>query len=624
MGSIYTTQLERLLRSSRLANDPDAKVVLSRLCIEVKHRLSTGAPAFDFFVDIARSLARIKGSVHAEMRLQCLYDCARFFYLNECGTEALEALRQMELLATKCGDRAGSRKANNLLGVVFADFGNIAAAVPHYCKALDLAIELEEHYAQAASLINLGVALNYGGLYREAIPCLRRAFDIASSIETTIELTNPALTNLAQSHMHLGEFEEGFQVIQRSLAQSREPEDAVMASGRAIREFTYVQFAFELGNIEDAEKHTTLCRNYALRSGTARAQALADIAFARLQICTGNAAAGISLLETILDRAGAAATKEVALLALVRAYDQTEKPEKALACLDTLIAHVREAREKGVAALLSAPAHARAAISSEESDLKSLRYREATLRAKVAERKTLSAQIEMLERFAITADLRCEMSGEHGYRVGRLSALLAEKLGWKRDAITALELGARLHDIGKLGIPDRILLNSKQLEEVERHFICAHTTVGAELLGRSRIPHLRVAEEVAHFHHEWWNGKGYPHRLSGTRIPVHARIVALADVFDALTHGRPYAQSWPVERALEEISRRRGTQFDSELTDLFVNLVARAQAENSDLDAYLGRGAAASPFVHARNRIHVMLSAERAELDAAAQIAAVQ
>ena len=160
-------------------------------------------------------------------------------------------------------------------------------------------------------------------------------------------------------------------------------------------------------------------------------------------------------------------------------------------------------------------------------------------------------------------------------------------------------------------MPDRILLTSKELQEAERHFISTHTTIGAELLGKSTIPQLRMAEEIARHHHEWWNGEGYPSKLKGKRIPIHARIVALADVFDALTHGRPFSPAWPIDKALEEIKARKGTQFDPELTDLFLDLIDRLRREHEDLDEYLGRASKNSPFLQARNRIHQMLADER-------------
>ena len=133
----------------------------------------------------------------------------------------------------------------------------------------------------------------------------------------------------------------------------------------------------------------------------------------------------------------------------------------------------------------------------------------------------------------------------------------------------------------------------------------------SKLLSKSNIPLLRVAEEIARFHHEWWNGQGYPSKLAGKRIPIHARIVALADVFDALTHGRPFSKPWPMDRAIEEIRSRKGTQFDPDLTEVFIALIERLRVEHDDLDEYLGRAGRSSPFLQARNKIRLMLADER-------------
>src|SRR4029450_11507860 len=107
-----------------------------------------------------------------------------------------------------------------------------------------------------------------------------------------------------------------------------------------------------------------------------------------------------------------------------------------------------------------------------------------------------------------------------GYRVGKLAALVAEALNWSREACFALDLAARLHDIGKIGVPDRIPRTSEGLKEAERHFMSTHTVVGAELLAKSDIPQLKMAEEIARHHHEWWDGNGYPSKLAGKRMPL--------------------------------------------------------------------------------------------------------
>ena len=233
---------------------------------------------------------------------------------------------------------------------------------------------------------------------------------------------------------------------------------------------------------------------------------------------------------------------------------------------------------------------------------------EAVLKARIAEREVVRSRQEILERLAVAADIRQDISGEHGYRVGRLSALLAKDVGWDRDACNALDIAARLHDIGKIGIPERILLDDKTLRAAEKHFIASHTLVGAEILAKSDIPQVRIAEEIARCHHEWWDGTGYPRQLKGMDIPKGARIVALADAFDAMTHGRPYAAAIPVEDALAQIAALRGRQFDPELTDYFLALVRRLASSIDDLDAYLGKAARNSPFLKARARIKEMLS----------------
>lgn len=114
---------------------------------------------------------------------------------------------------------------------------------------------------------------------------------------------------------------------------------------------------------------------------------------------------------------------------------------------------------------------------------------------------------------------------------------------------------------------------------------------------------MQMAEEIARYHHEWWNGLGYPGNVSGLGIPLSARITALADVFDALTHKRPYKEPWPIEMALEEIARLKSVQFDPQLTDVFLVLIAKLRQRHADLDGFLGKAALASPFLQARSRI---------------------
>jgi putative two-component system response regulator len=177
--------------------------------------------------------------------------------------------------------------------------------------------------------------------------------------------------------------------------------------------------------------------------------------------------------------------------------------------------------------------------------------------------------------------------------------------------ILVLEVAALLHDIGKIGVPDAILLKPGRLNSAEILVMRAHTTVGAELLAKSNMAQMQMAEEIARFHHEWWDGSGYPTNLSGSAIPLAARITALADVYDALTHKRPYKEAWPVEDALAEIASLSGRQFDPDLCALFLELIPALQREHGDLDAFLGAAARDSSFLQARSKIWAALAHSR-------------
>ncbi len=202
------------------------------------------------------------------------------------------------------------------------------------------------------------------------------------------------------------------------------------------------------------------------------------------------------------------------------------------------------------------------------------------------------ARFEILRRLALAAEYRDDDTFEHTERVARTSAALTELLGLSPERVTLMRQAAPLHDIGKLGISDTILLKPGSLTEAEIETMRLHATLGAQILAGSRSDVLQLAERIALTHHEWWDGSGYPRRLSGEEIPQCGRIVALADVFDALTHSRPYKDAWPVDRAVEEVHRLRARQFDPEVVEAFDQLDAE-QLAGSDRSGAGELGAAA-------------------------------
>jgi putative two-component system response regulator len=292
------------------------------------------------------------------------------------------------------------------------------------------------------------------------------------------------------------------------------------------------------------------------------------------------------------------------LAALVKAFEIIGQPQRALIYLREMMEALRQTQQENALKHLSLHLEEIGHELRAEAPITTrLQRQEAALQGKIAEQELFKSRIEMLERLAVTAELRDDSTGEHSYRVGKLAALLAQEFGCDEDTCFMIELAARLHDIGKIGVPDAILLKPDKLNDAERAIMRTHTTVGAELLSKSNIPHMQMAEEIARHHHEWWDGSGYPGNLSGTAIPLASRITALADVFDALTHVRPYKVAWPLDAALDEIARLKGRQFEPQLTDLFIVLIGRLRQDYIDINAYLGQAAHSSPFLQARSRI---------------------
>ena len=198
------------------------------------------------------------------------------------------------------------------------------------------------------------------------------------------------------------------------------------------------------------------------------------------------------------------------------------------------------------------------------------------LEAKVRERtrELESAQVEIIERLARAAEFRDDNTGQHTERVGQMAALIAREIGMPDTMVSLIRRAAPLHDVGKIGIPDAILLKLGKLTDDEFALVKTHTTIGARILSGSRFSLLRLAEEIAFSHHERWDGSGYE-GMTGDTVPLPGRIVAIADVFDALTQKRPYKAAWPIADAIAEIERQRDRQFDPVLVDAFLRVVRR-------------------------------------------------
>lgn len=197
-----------------------------------------------------------------------------------------------------------------------------------------------------------------------------------------------------------------------------------------------------------------------------------------------------------------------------------------------------------------------------------------TLEERVLERteELHKAKNGILELLGRVAEYRDDETGEHTLRVGRLAELIADRLGLPKEQVERIRMAAPLHDIGKIGIPDAILLKPGRFEPQEYEQMKTHAKIGADILEGSSFPILQLACVIARSHHEKWDGTGYPDGLQGEAIPLEARIVALADFYDAVTNERPYKAAWTTQDALAEIQKQSGAHFDPMIVDVFLQL----------------------------------------------------
>lgn len=180
------------------------------------------------------------------------------------------------------------------------------------------------------------------------------------------------------------------------------------------------------------------------------------------------------------------------------------------------------------------------------------------------------AYLDTINRLVAATEYKDEDTGDHIIRISRYCSLIAKKLGLPPETVELIKYASPMHDIGKIGIPDHILLKPDRLTKDEFEIVKTHTTIGASILENSKADVLKLSREIALTHHEKFDGTGYPQGLSGKNIPISSRIVAITDTFDALTSKRPYKDPYPFQLALNIIESEKGKHFDPEIVDIFI------------------------------------------------------
>ena len=500
--------------------------------------------------------------------------------------------------------------ALNQIASIFALQGDAPSALKFLEQAGTLFERLGQKKMWANVLTNAGSIYRDLSEYQDALVSLRKAYDILKECDPDSRSAAMNLQDLGLTYVALGKFGRAETFYKEALAIATNLEDHLI---KVVSLINLAEVHLEVGKLEAAEASFGAAHSISVENGLVvgrinAVEGLGNVYYRKALFARAKAAhqQAIDLAAAIDDKAGLLsallnlAKDELATrsfgeatarsLAALLIAEQTERP-RARYEAHKLLAHAYKAQGdfEGAVYHLEAFHELKEQIFNEENeektrrltlkfDLEKTRYEaeKYRLRSEVSKRafeeaerlvqaRTADleeAQIEIVTRLAVAAEYRDDDTGAHTRRVGRTAALIAYVLGWPLKEVQLLYTAARLHDVGKIGVSDTILLKPGKLTGEEFQVMRTHTLVGARILADGHSPLLHLAEKVAAAHHERWDGHGYPNKLAGTDIPQAARIVAVADVLDALTHARPYKAAWSVGEALDEISRNSGSQFD--------------------------------------------------------------
>jgi putative two-component system response regulator len=579
---------------------------LAELAATIRKKLSRASrDDIPFFQAAFKHLLSLPESLPLEERVDCLLDIGQFFYLIGDTRQALQ-----HMLGTFESTRAQVaplqlHRTLNCLGIFFMDTGNISRAIECYAEALEIAQSISESFGELKVWGNLGCALMYTCQYRVANSCFDYILERAKSVPGgyPIQFT---LCNISWCALQTGDYERGLKAAETLHGMNLTPKTSGEMFSKAIRESYHARILLELKRFPEARNHCEIAWKYAELADSERAKAMALAAFGLRELYDGQAETGISYLLDAYRKVQEFSPISLVdvILLLAKAYERIGDPERAAA-------YLRESVERTSAIQLDS---AQKYFSLYFDDLRNSPESATSVRAvaeqlsvkietQLDELNQLRARLGYFENLAVMSELHFDPTGKHIYRVGKFASLLATEAGCKPIYASMIELSARLHDIGYITIPDVIVADGKLSARARLDMVRLHTSGGAELLSKGGLPRLTLAENIARYHHAHWDGSGYPRGLTGTEIPLEARITTIASSFEEITQG----QYGDEESALRKMASLAGKQLDPDLTDAFIALIQRLWKKQGALEEIVSEACASSSYLQAQERIAASL-----------------
>lgn len=575
-----------------------------------------------WFSDIGLALMKSQSTIGAELRVEILLLVIQWLFKEGRSEEGLALGRRALQLASDAKALALQRKAWSHLGFLNIGIHSLTEASICFVNALQIADQIGDRIGKCAAVANLAAARLEAGLIDESITLNEYVIDLAEGEPHLETLRTEAHHNIALASLLLADLDTAKGHMELAIRLLHEPNSQFDAHSRVAMELTFTKILVRIGNLAEAKERSKLAGEYAKKLNSRPARIQSELAKALLNAAEGKSDIALTRLaqverEVRMSDPGFRDFLEVELICNQYAGRERFSKYYKKKHLSSLAEFQRSIANRQIGSLKKAVT-ARHQTASIDTAFLPTEFRE-----HVQNVHDVHMQLEAL---AVLTELREEAAGGHSLRVGRLASRLSLSIGFREEQAAALDLAARLHDIGKLATPDAILLKHQKLSATEVEIIRRHTTEGCQMLteilisleqtsGKSRssdLALLRLAAEIALHHHEWWDGSGYPRKIAGQAIPQAARITTVADVFDELTHARPYKKAMSPERALERMQILAGRQFDPDLFLAFAKLV-RASSDPHHLISPPPREQIL-PFVGANRIIDRIVRASRTTL----------
>lgn len=560
---------------------------------------------FNIAVNIARLLALHPRPEQPERCGTILLDVAVAHVPHGRAREGLSLAEAALDLALGSNCPPLRRRAHGVIAGLLVDLGAYVHAVDHASEAIRVAEGLADNHAIAAGVANLSSALVPLGLHREVIflatDALKRFADDPRCAAPLAVLR----ANFAASAIALQQFPLAVRTCESIVEQLGLPRDANGILNRVFVEGTWLKAAIGMDKADVARARIAVIQSLTTAFRSPRLDLNRQLAEAAFDTYMGNPMLAVAkLLEAKKVTPGFPSLHRECLALLVQTYLRANDQAGALLYLGEFMEFLVKHQIDKVRTQLEALKQAVRTETPGKDDIR------AVVLALQRERPTTRTDVEvpveryweMFERLAVSAELREDPTGRHAYRVGRLAALLATAAGFGGRYANEIEQAARLHDIGKLAVPDGILMKQAALSEAEYGALMRHVTAGVQILAQCPSPEFQLAQTVVGARHENWDGSGYPQGLKGEDIPLPARIVAIADAYDVMVSPRPFRRAMSHEEAITRILGASGRRFDPKLAAVFVDAVDTKHdfMGHDGFVAWLDAAADGSPLVRAR------------------------